>query len=247
MKSAGKAFDVDTSPTKDVVVRGVTRDASVEACLHDLIDNSVDAIRADVQRRMPLPTSDIYRGYEISVTINGTELRIKDNAGGIPINLLRSEVLRFGKRSAHYNGIGTFGVGLNRAIFRLGQIAQIITDTGAERSSLILRTEDYLREADDWNVTAQQLPTSGDLGTMIDITRLPEDIAHLFADKDWVNERREQIGRIYSRFIAQGLTIEFGPKPARNLEIPIRENGPYEIEQRYYKTEDGVSIYIRCG
>ena len=82
---------------------------------------------------------------------------------------------------------------------------------------------------------------------MIDITRLPEDIAHLFADKDWVNERREQIGRIYSRFIAQGLTIEFGPKSARNLEIPIRENGPYEIEQRYYKTEDGVSIYIRCG
>ena len=44
MKSEGQEFKVDTSPTKRIVGE-LTKDATVEACLFDLIDNSIDAAR----------------------------------------------------------------------------------------------------------------------------------------------------------------------------------------------------------
>jgi|SRR5579871_19039 len=247
MRAAGRAFPVDTSPTKDVVVSGLTKDASVEACILDLIDNAVDAVRDHAKRAPPEDVHDNYHGWEIALTLGGTGLKIKDNAGGISVKQLQSDVLRFGKRMGHDHGIGAYGVGLNRAIFKLGRTTQIVTDTGRERSTLTLKTEDYLKDADEWAVTARQLPSSGKEGTTIDITRPPEDIAHQFADKTWVDVQREEIGHIYGRFIAKGLLIEVNSIPAKNLEIPMRENGPYEIEEKLYRTDDGVLIYIKFG
>ena len=112
---------------------------------------------------------------------------------------------------------------------------------------MVLKTDEYLSDADRWEVIARQFPSAGKDGTTINISRPPEDIAHMFADKDWVDARREEIGRVYGRYIAKGLIIDVDGAPAKNLEIPIRENGPYEIEHRFYKTEDGVSIYMRYG
>jgi hypothetical protein len=248
MATPGKPFPVDTSPTKDVVVTGLTKDATVEACILDLLDNSVDAARNSAMRiagTIEAPQS--YDGYQITITFSGTELRIADNCGGISVKQLQSDVMRFGKRSGHYHGIGAFGVGLNRAIFKLGHEALIATDTGKERSQLILKTEDYLRELDKWEITARQFPSTGEVGTTIEISRLPEDIAHQFADKGWVGTRREEIGRVYGRFIEKGLVIDVNGIEAKSLEVPIRENGPYEIEHRFYKTDHGVSIYISYG
>ena len=68
MSSAGKAFPVDTSPTKDVVVDGLTRDASVEACiLHILMQfsDAVDAAHEDAKRTRGKTPDNYARGTEI--------------------------------------------------------------------------------------------------------------------------------------------------------------------------------------
>ncbi len=77
MSTAGKAFGVDTSPTKDVVVSGLTRDATVEACILDLIDNSVDAVRENARRTPPEDVHDNYHGWEIELTLGGTGFKIQ--------------------------------------------------------------------------------------------------------------------------------------------------------------------------
>ena len=43
--ASAKEFPVDTSPTKRVVVDSITRDATDEECIFDLIDNAIDAAR----------------------------------------------------------------------------------------------------------------------------------------------------------------------------------------------------------
>jgi len=107
MAAAGTPFDVDTRPTKDVVVSGLTKDATVEACILDLIDNSVDAARDDAMRASGTTEApQSYDGYEIVLMLDGTKLQIKDNCGGISVKDLQSEVLRFGKRVTHDHGIG---------------------------------------------------------------------------------------------------------------------------------------------
>ena len=75
-----------------------------------------------------------FAGFTISLTLNGTGFKIEDNCGGIPVDALRDMVLRFGKASDHAMGIGVFGVGLNRALFKLGKVSHLKTDTGSERA-----------------------------------------------------------------------------------------------------------------
>jgi hypothetical protein len=252
MARTGKPFKVDTHPTKDIVVNGLTRDASVEACIFDLIDNSIDAAKdAIFQRLKPdardeLPES--YNKYEIKITLSGTEFRIEDNCGGIAVSQLKKLVLRFGERSSHPLGIGAFGVGLNRALFKLGKVSVLKTDTGEQRTELTLNVEEYLKQKDQWELTATEFNSSGRIGTEIEIKQLPADIARSFADTDWVKKLRQDIGRRYGHFIAKKLLISVNGTAIKNEEVKIRENPPveYEGDYKFYKL-DGVAIHIRYG
>src|SRR5205807_6836859 len=85
MAEEGKRILVDTSPTKEVVVDGITRDATDEECIFDLIDNSIDAARNIIFRnispklRNELPEG--YSGYEVKLHIGGASFKISDNCG----------------------------------------------------------------------------------------------------------------------------------------------------------------------
>ena len=168
MSKKGKPFSVDTRPTKEAVVDSLTRDISVDACLFDLIDNSVDAARDSIFARGKkhpidgLPNS--YAGYKISLSFAGSGFSIRDKCGGITVERLKELVLRFGKRSSHHMGIGIFGLGLNRALFKLGRVSHLKTDTASQRAELVLNTEEYLK-SDDWSLPAEEFQSSGQAGT----------------------------------------------------------------------------------
>jgi len=253
MGKGSKPFKVDTHPTKDIVVNGLTKDASVSACIFDLIDNSIDAARDSIFSRLKpdardeLPES--YNKYEINLTLNGTRFKIEDNCGGIPIDKLKTLALRFGERSSHPLGIGVFGVGLNRALFKLGKLSRLKTDTGTQRAELTLDVADYLSRKNQWELAAEEFNTSGKIGTEIEIEQLSDDIARDFADKDWVQNLRHDIGRRYGHFISKKLTITLNGPAIKSEEVKIRENPPveYEGEYKFYKTEDGISIHIQYG
>lgn len=249
MPKKGKPFLVDTKPTKEVVVDSLTRDISVEACLFDLIDNAIDAARdtifarAEEKRAEGLP--DSYSGFKITLSFSGDGCVIDDNCGGITVERLRTMVLRFGQRSSHPMGIGIFGLGLNRALFKLGRVSHLKTDTGSQRAELILKTKEYL-ESDDWNLPAEEFQSSGKVGTSIEVRQLYEDIAQNFADSDWIEKYRRDVGRRYGRFIQKGLEIEINGVAVPDGEIQIRKDSPFPEEYKFYKTK-GVTVHIRFG
>lgn len=250
MARAGKPFKVDTEPTKEVVVRSLTRDATVKACIFDLVDNAIDAARdtiyqsSESSEQHELPES--YEGFEITLTLSGDGLKIEDNCGGISVDALKTMVMRFGKPSSHEMGIGAFGVGLNRALFKLGRLSHLRTDTGEQRAELVLDIDEYLK-SENWDLPAAEFKSTGVAGTEIEIRKAPEDIAQQFADKAWLQELRGEMGRRYGRFVAKKLSIVVNGVRIKNAEIPIREGGPYESEHKYYKTENGVSVFIEYG
>ncbi len=249
MAKAGTKILVDTSPTKKVVVSGLTKDATIEACIFDLIDNSVDAAsEAALVGAMAdsgaMPSD--YAGYKIDLRFSGAGFSISDNCAGIETKDLQEMVLRFGHRSPHLGGIGAFGVGLNRALFKLGRDSHLQTDTGKSRTELVLRVDEYLA-SEDWNLPATKFPSAGKIGTRIEITALPQEISQEFADADWAKNLRHEIGRRYARFIAKGLAITVNGTVAENEEIQLRENGPFEGEHKFYKSADGVAIIVKYG
>ncbi|PRY03199.1 ATP-binding protein [Paraburkholderia sp. BL25I1N1] len=245
------AFKIDTTPSKKVIVESLTRDISIDACVFDLIDNAVDAARNSIfsKRRdsgnvAELPIS--YKGYEIKIQFSAETFSIQDNCGGISITDLKTSVLRFGERSAHQLGIGVFGVGLNRALFKIGHISEIFTDTGTERAELSLDTEKYLKAA-GWALPAVEAPSTGKASTTIKISGLSTETARRFADKNEIENLGNEIGRIYSRFIEKGLKILVNRRAVESHAIEIRENGPYASDRKLYKTEDGISIFLHAG
>jgi len=191
-----------------------------------------------------LPSS--YEGYIISLTLNGTQLRITDNCGGISKDHLATMVLRFGETSEHELGIGVFGVGLNRALFKLGARSVLKTDTGAERSELTLDVPQYLAKKDNWKVPARSLPTTGKAGTEIEITNLPTSISRDFADHDWIAETIEEIATRYGQFITKGLIIKVGEKPVVPHIMVIRQNSPFPGEYKVFRAGD-VAVHVEYG
>ncbi|WP_162876303.1 ATP-binding protein [Achromobacter insuavis] len=250
VRSSGKPFTVDTRPTKIALVNSLTRDISVEACVFDLIDNAVDSAReailsnAGEVQNAALPSS--YTGYEVRLDFEGTRFSIADNCGGISVTDMQSTALRFGKRSTHLHGIGIFGLGLNRALFKLGNVSTIHTDTGKQRSELVLNNEAYLQDTNSWDIPARQLKSTGSAGTVIEITQLQSDIAQTFADAAWIDNFRDEISRRYGRFISKGLVIVVNGVQAVDGQIKIRDDGPFAQEFKFYSV-DGVAIYIQVG
>jgi Histidine kinase-, DNA gyrase B-, and HSP90-like ATPase len=249
MAKSENQFSVDTRPTKTVVVSSLTRDASVEACIFDLIDNSIDAARDSLIAMQGVEVPAIpssYSGFKISLQLSGQKFVISDNCGGISKDNLAKMVLRFGETSSHELGIGVFGVGLNRALFKLGSTSTLKTDTGTQRAELTLDVPTYLA-SDDWDLPALEMVSTGNPGTEIQISGLSAAISKDFADSEWVSKIKREIGIRYGQFILKGLTITLNKSTIASHVMKIRDNGPFGGEYKVFKVGDGVSVHLEYG
>ena len=125
-------------PRKRFFIEMFTRDISLEDCLLELIDNSIDGfIRS---RNIDFDWLDPTKGRledlvsermeaQIDLTISPDEIVIRDNCGGIDLDLARKEVFSFGhtKTWNASRGLGAYGIGLKRAIFKLGDAFQLVS------------------------------------------------------------------------------------------------------------------------
>ncbi len=248
-KKKGNQFPVDTQPTKKALVDSLTRDISAEACLFDLIDNSVDSARETLQAAnpdtQPEEQPESYDGFKIDLKFSGDSFSISDNCGGITKEKLQTMALRFGAQSDHPGGIGIFGLGLNRAIFKLGKVSHLKSDTGKQRVELVLNADQYLKAA-GWKLPAEEFASSGKIGTTVEISRLHSDIGRRFGDDQWVDEYCRSVGRRYGRFIQKGLTITVNGTEVPDGEVQLRQGGPFPEEYKFYKVGD-VTVHIRIG
>ena len=126
--AAAHVKDADAHPTKDFFISVITRDIGLTRAILDLVDNSVDGAKR--LRGEPPPSEDPrkgetkpYKGLFISITLSGEKFEIRDNCGGIPLDVARKYAFRFGREvgaPALPYSIGQFGIGMKRALFKLG-------------------------------------------------------------------------------------------------------------------------------
>jgi Histidine kinase-, DNA gyrase B-, and HSP90-like ATPase len=241
----------DTRPTKEVVVDSLTRDATTEACLFDLVDNAIDGARETLERtagkkELPVDLPESYEGFTIKLTLGADGVRIEDNASGIAADDLEKSVLRFGQRAGRPHGIGFYGVGLNRALFKLGRVIKIDTDDGKSRSILEFDVRDYLKQR-GWSRPFDVADTSGKRGTTIVLSNPTTEISQDLADMDWQEALRRDLGRRYHRFLQKHLKIVFQNKSVAPVYVPLRDNSPFPKLQKSYKSGDNVWIHIEAG
>src|SRR3989344_2999791 len=133
---------INASPSKSFFIRTLTKDIGLIGAILDLIDNSIDSY---------IENSFRDRG-KISLNYSKDKFVLEDNCGGIKKDKVYDHVFRFGKPSENRGKtIGTYGIGLKRAILKIGNNILIEADDGTEKYSILI-DEKWLNEETNWDL-----------------------------------------------------------------------------------------------
>ncbi|TPE62584.1 hypothetical protein FJQ54_05180 [Sandaracinobacter neustonicus] len=197
-------------PSKNFFVNMLVRDIELEDALLDLLDNCVDGILRtydpDLQAAKP------YEGYGANFVIGPELFQLDDNCGGIPIELARKKAFAIGRPdpitgTEGVATVGMYGIGMKRAIFKLGRDAKVRSwsDTPFEVSI----SEAWLAN-DDWDPLPLEEIAAGEIsarGTRISVRKLNSQVKDRFADSAFINRLSQVVARHYALIIDKGFRI----------------------------------------
>ena len=105
----------------------LTRDIELVDAILDLLDNCVDGI---LRQRGNSSGETPYKGFKAAIKFDEKSFSISDNCGGIPWSL-HNYAFRMGKeredRDSDLPTVGVYGIGMKRAIFKIGKHCSILT------------------------------------------------------------------------------------------------------------------------
>ena len=209
-----KYTPVSAAPVKSFFVSMLTRDIDLDEAILDLLDNCVDGIRRKGVKEGEQP----YEGYWAEITFDRQTFSIADNCGGIPWEL-SNYAFRMGRdpeREPDATGVvGVYGIGMKRAIFKMGRSCVISTQSGEDKYEVNIVPE-WLRDEAAWDlpVTERETFMSQD-GTVIVVGDLHEGIIDRFVD-EVSSFQTELIGLIASHY---AFIIEKGFKVIVNNQV----------------------------
>lgn len=199
---ASKAFFIDM----------LTRDITLEDCILDLLDNAVDGAK---KRSGPTSGSRKYAGTTATIEFTKDFFQIVDNGSGISITEAEKYAFRFGheeldkKTTAHV--IGAYGIGMKRAMFKLGNLVHLSTSTGKESFVLNLNVANWKKEKDPvWRFPLTKVVAAGttvERGTEIRIREPHPEISERLTNPRFENMLRRVIQRDYGYILSQGFEV----------------------------------------
>ena len=243
------------NPTKTFFVKMITKDILLEDCIMDLIDNSVDgAWRCEGSRPMGLSEGADLSKYSISITLSGASFRIVDNCGGMTLDDAVKHAFSFGRQATETNedySIGVYGIGMKRAVFKLGtdiKIRSTFTDENKQRVPFVVPIEVSTWVTNDtppWDfgITPDE-PLEED-GVEIVVNGLTTSAARSFENPSFVQNLRRTIGRDYTLHMNRGLKISINGRAVLGTKIELRTSEDFTPLRLEYKDEtEGMEVSV---
>ncbi len=226
------------NPTKAFFVKMITRDITLEDCILDLIDNSVDgAWRSEGSRPMGLGEETDLSKYSISITTSRERFCIEDNCGGMTLDDAINHAFSFGRPDAMESedySIGVYGIGMKRAVFKLGTEIRIRStytrkeDNERESFTVPINVSNWLaNDAPPWDfdiVTDEHLEENG---VKIDVDGLTVGASTSFGNPAFLQNLRRTIARDYSIHLNRGLKITLNDDAIVGWQIELRQSADF--------------------
>lgn len=254
------------SPTKNFFISMITKDIAVEDCVFDLLDNAIDGARSDAARLSHADSetkpgagsmnAQPYTDYWVRIDFNDVQFRISDNCGGITVDDAINYAFHFGRRkgAAEVEGsIGLYGIGMKRAMFKIGRKITVKSSTADEGFEVPIDVAEWAQDkaGEDpnsltgWDFDLKRV-TKGDIGTEITITDLHPGIRDEFADQSFLNNLVRTIARDYSLFLQRGFAILVNNQRVIPYEFQLLEGAAFE-PVRFQYDDEGVTVEIWAG
>ncbi|SDO07946.1 ATP-binding protein [Geodermatophilus sp. DSM 45219] len=243
---------VEATADKALFVSMLVKDIELLPAVMDLVDNSVDGARATSPGAPEM--------HKIDLNVGVDKFSISDDCGGIPIDVARHYAFRFG-RPKDYAGIagsvGQFGIGMKRALFKLGTRFTVESRSRDSRFVLPVDVDAWLDDpSPDWQFRMSQIdeyyePASGSgVGTVVTVDRLHESVAEDFGDPLILAQLREQIRMRHQSVLQQGLTITLNGQRLRGFAPQLLTGPDFKPINRSLfvpSGSDGVNARIVAG
>lgn len=256
--------EVDTQPVKRFFVEMFTRDIDLADALLDLLDNCVDGLIRSTAPMQAQTEDKPYKGYWAKFKITKDSFEIEDNCGGIPWSE-KDRAFRMGRPTSEVPTsfdskllVGVYGIGMKRAIFKIGQIAEIHTKT-LDDEYLVSIPRGWMENESTWKlVTSDPITTLAHNGTRIRVTSLRDEISSAFISEDFQTKLVEKISTHYSIIISKGLkvTLQFDKESTdikpKSLGLHFQEtpNANDEVIRPYVfqsTPEPGLEVTVAVG
>lgn len=250
---------INASPTKEFFIEILTRDVQLSDAISELVDNSVDGAKR-------LRPEDDFTGLNIDVTFDENSFKIQDNCGGISVDIAEKYAFRFGRTGKMPDElktkrpIGQFGVGMKRAIFKLGNLFTIQSvaldssfvveinvedwkndtednlDEGSQVSKEVEKVEETNEKVDDWifpfkERKAEEHNDIENCGTTITVKELDDSVGRDFKRGNFLTNLVKRISRQQSESIEKGLSIKINGNELRSEKEQLIQTG--EIRPLY--------------
>lgn len=254
-KSKAKA-----NPTKAFFVRMITRDISLEDCIFDLIDNSIDGaweLAGGGPMRLDDET-DLSR-FKIQIQIDENRFEISDNCGGITLDEAVDYAFTFGrKENARVDdySIGVYGIGMKRAVFKIGKKIEIRStyneDNKLSSYSVPIDVDEWLKLEDsrEWDFDIVEAKHLEQAGVKIIVEDLTEVAQSSFGSPEFILDLERAIARDYAMHLNRGLKIEVQGKLISEWNIEFRQSEefiPMRITYHDQCNEQPVHVEILAG
>ena len=216
---------VVAQPSRSFFVSKLIKDITLRDAIGDLVDNSVDAIKAKASNASDLT------GFIIDIKLGNDSFSINDNGFGMEAEIARKYAFNFGKSDSHKlinKSIGQFGIGMKRAFFKLGNNIKVLSIAKTSRFSLTIDVPTWQRiESSNWGFTFdkgtlyENQINDNNTGLHIKITQLSSDSTTSFSDKTFIDNLIKEISLEHMLNINKGLTIKINDKVLKSSEIAL--------------------------
>jgi len=251
-----KEHVVKAEPTKAFFVHTITRDIKIEDCILDLVDNSLDGARNLLGSPVASLGSRVdFSKFEITINFSEGGFEILDNCGGITLDDAINYAFTFGRRTddtPDAYSIGIYGIGMKRAVFKLGNDITIRSTRPEQKKksreepfAVVIDVEKWLGST-AWDFDLESAEALDEPGVKIEVNDLNTEIAATFADPTFETSLRELLGRDYSRFISHGLIIRVNGKLVRAFEFNILQSNKIKPYRATF-TLKNVKVEIISG
>ena len=238
-------------PTKQFFVSMLTRDISLVDAILDLVDNCLDgALRISEDDEVD------YSSHKIEITLDESHFSILDNCGGIPRDVARNYAFKMGRepddeRDSDEETIGMYGVGMKRAVFKIGRETTVRTRFDEDAFEVPI-TAGWL-DNKDWDPLpiseSRQEHRLTETGTHIHVQDLYPGVARHFANDAFRNDLRTSISEHFSVFLQRGLVISVNEELVTPVlvEVLVSQSPDGPAPYVYQETIEGVSASITVG
>lgn len=230
-------------PAKRFFVDMLTRDIELQDAILDLLDNCVDgAMRLNKGRNVN--GTRPYAGYEAHLEFDSMSFSVRDNCGGIPRDIAEKYAFRMGRpdtdRDPELPTVGVYGIGMKRAIFKIGRAASILSQDSEKSAFEVNIDPSWMDDDDDWNLPIVDAEcTSKTVGTVIRVSELRDGVSRLMSgESGFFDDLYKGIAAYYGYIIEKGFKVFLNGKEVAPIQVA------FMFDQASLEAGQGIAPYI---